>query len=78
MPRGKNKNKRKRTGREILSTPEKKGTGIKRERMGLATPSHTHTLVVVRKGTLVAMPELFNFALGEEVEGYEIVESDPD
>ena len=69
MPKGKNKNKRKSTGREILSTPEKKAAGIKREKVGLATPSPTSTLVASGKGTLAAIPELFDFTLGGDVEG---------
>ena len=61
MPKGKNKNKRKSAGGEVLSTPEKKAAGIKREKVGLATPSPTPTPVAARRGTLAAIPELFNF-----------------
>ena len=75
---GKNKNKRKSAGGEVLSTPEKKAAGIKREKVGLATTSLTPTPVAARKGTLAAIPELFNFTLGGDVEGYETVESDSD
>ena len=78
MPKGKNKNKRKSAGGEILSTPEKKAAGIKREKVGLATPSFTPTPVAARKGTLAAIPQLFDFTLGGEVEGYETVELDSD
>ena len=78
MPKGKNKNKRKSTGGEVLSIPEKKAAGIKREKVGLATPSPTSTPVAARKGTLAAIPELFDFTLGGDVEGYETVESDSD
>ena len=78
MPKGKNKNKRKIASGEVLSTLEKKATGIKREKVGLATPSPNPTLVVARKGTLAAIPELFDFTLGDDVEGYETVESDSD
>ena len=34
--------------------------------------------MAARKGTLAAIPELFDFTLGREVEGYETVESDSD
>ena len=78
MLRGKNKNERKSAGQEKLSTPEKKAAGIKREKVGLATPSATTTSVAARKGTLAAIPEFYGFILGEEVEGYETVESDSD
>ena len=78
MPKGRNKNKRKSAGGEVLSTPEKKAAGIKREKVGLATPSPTPTPVAARKGTLAAIPELFDFTLGGGVEGYETVESGSD
>ena len=78
MPKGKNKNKRKSAGGEVLSTPEQKAAGINREKVGLATFSPTPTPVAARKGTLAAIPELFNFTLGGDVEGYETVESDSD
>ena len=76
MPKCKNKNKRKSTGGEVLSTPEKRAAGIKREKVGLASPSPTPTPVVAREGMLPAIPELFDYTLGRELEGYEIVESD--
>ena len=76
MPKGKNKNKSKSAGGEVLSTPEKKAAGNKRGKVGLATPSPTPTLVAARKGTLAAIPELFDFTLGGVVEEYETVESD--
>ena len=60
-------------GGEILSTPEKKAARIKTEKVGWATPSPTPTLVAARKGTLAAIPELFDFTLGGDVEGYETV-----
>ena len=63
MLKGQNKNKRKSVGTEILGMPEKKAAGIKREKVGLATPSPTPIPVAVRKGTLAAIPELFNFTL---------------
>ena len=75
---GKNKNKRKSVGNGILSTPEKKAAGIQRERVGLATPSSTPTPMAAGKGTLVAIPELYGFTLGGDVEVYETVESDLD
>ena len=75
---GKNKNKRKSAGKEILSTLEKKAAGIKREKVGLASPSPTPTRVSARKGTLAAIPELYGYTLGEEVERYETVELDSD
>ena len=75
MPKGKNKNKRKSAGGEILSTPEKKAAGIKREKVGLATPSPTPTPVAARQGTLAAILKLFGLTLGGDVEGYETVES---
>ena len=78
MPKGKNKNKKKSAGGEVLSTPEKKAAGIMREQVGLATPSPTPTPVATRKGTLAAIPELFDFTLGGDVEGYKTVESDSD
>ena len=78
MPKGKNKNKRKSAGKEILSMPVKKVAGIKREQVVVATPSPNPTPVAARKGTLVAIPELFDFTLGGDVEGYETVESDSD
>ena len=78
MPKGKNRNKRKSAGGEILSTPEKKAAGIKTEKVGLTTPSPTPTPVAARKGTLGAIPELFNFILCGDVEGHDIVESDSD
>ena len=78
MPKGKNKNKRKSAGGEVLNTPEKKAAGIKREKVGLATPSATPTSVAARKVTLAAIPELFDFTLGGDVEGYETVGSDSD
>ena len=78
MPKGRNKNKRKSASWEVLSTLEKKAAGIKREKVGLATPSPTPTLVAAGKGPLAAIPELFNFTLGGDVEGYETVESDSD
>ena len=56
MPKGKNKNKRKSAGGEVLSTPEKKAAVIKREKVGLVTPSPTPTPVAARKGTLAAIP----------------------
>ena len=78
MPKDKNKNKRKSAGMKILSTPEKKAARIKREKMGLATPSPIRTPVAARKGTLAAIPKLFDFTVGEEVEKYETVGSDLD
>ena len=78
MPKGKNKNTSKSAGGEILSMPEKKTAGIKRDTVGLATPSPTPTPVAARKGSLVAIPELFDFTLGGDVEGYETVESGSD
>ena len=78
MPKGKNKNNRKSAGGEVLSTPQKKAAGIKREKVGLATPSPTPTPVAVRKRTLAAISELFDFTLCGEVEVYETVESDLD
>ena len=78
MPKGKNKNKRESAGWEVLSTPEKKAAGIRREKVGLATPSPTLTLVAAKKRTLAAIPELFDFTLCGDVEGYETVESDLD
>ena len=65
MPKGKNKNKGKSAGGEVLSTPEKKAAGIKREKVRLATPSPTPTAVAARKGTLAAIPELYGFTLVE-------------
>ena len=78
MPKGKNKNKRKSAGGEILCTPEKKAAEIMREKVGLSTPSPTPTLVAAKKGTLAAIPELFDFTLCGDVEGYETVELDSD
>ena len=78
MLKGKNKHKRKSAGGEVLSTPEKKAAGIKREKAGLATTSPTPIPVAARKGTLAANPELFDFTLGGDVEGYKTVESDSD
>ena len=78
MPKGKNKNMRKSVVGEVLSTPEKKAAGIKRERVGFATSSPTPPLVAARKGTLAAISELFDVTLGGDVEGYETVESDLD
>ena len=78
MTKGNTKNKRKSAGGEVLSTPEKKAAGIKREKVGLANPSPTPTPVAARKGTLAAIPELFDFTLGGDVEGYETVRSDSD
>ena len=69
MPNGKNKNKTKSAGGEVLSTPETKAAGIKREKVGLATPSPTPTPVAAGKVTLAAIPELFDFTLGGDVEG---------
>ena len=71
-------NKRKSAGEEVLSIPEKKAAGIKRGRVGLATPSPTPTPVAGRKGPLAAIPELFDYTLSRVVEGYETVESDSD
>ena len=65
-------------GGELLSTLEKNATGIKREKVALATPSPTPTPVAARKGTLAAISKLYGFTLGEEVEGYDTVESDSD
>ena len=76
MPKGKNKNKRNSVCGETLSTPEKKAPSIKREKVGLATPSPTPIPVAARKGTLAAILEGFNLTLGGDVEGYETVESD--
>ena len=76
MPKGKNKNTRKSAGMEVLSTPEKKAAGIKGAKVGLTTPSPTPTPVAATKGTLAAIPKLFDFTLGVDVEGYETVESD--
>ena len=78
MPKGKNKNKRNSAGGEVLSTPEKKAAGIKREKVSLAIPSLTPTPVAAGKGTLAAIPELFGFTLRGDVEEYETVESDSD
>ena len=63
---------------EVLSTLKKKAAGIKKGKVGLATPSPTPTPVAARKGTLVAIPELFDFTLAGDVEEYETVESDSD
>ena len=78
MPKGRNKNKRKSAGGEILSTPEKKAAGIQREKVGLATPSPTPTLVAAWKRTLAAIPKFFDFTLCGDVEAYETGESDSD
>ena len=78
MPKGKNKNKRKSAGGEGLSKPVKKAAGIMREKVGLATPCPTPTPVAARKGTLAGIPELFDFTLGGDVEGYETVGLDSD
>ena len=63
MPKGRIKNKRKSAGGEVLSTPEKNAAGIKSEKVGLATLSPTPTPVAVGKGTVAAIPELWNFTL---------------
>ena len=78
MPKGKNKNKRKSAGGEALSILEEKAAGIKREKVSLATHSLTPTPVAVRKGTFVAISEMFDFTLGGDVEGYETGKSDSD
>ena len=78
MPKGKNKNKRKSAGGEVLSTSERKAAGIKRQKVGLATPSPTSTPVAARTETLARIPELFDFTLGGDVEGYKTVGSDSD
>ena len=64
MLKGKNKNKRKSAGGEVLSTPEKKPAGINRAKVALATLSPTHTPVAARKGTLAAVHELYSFFFG--------------
>ena len=46
--------------------------------MGLATPSPTPTPVAASTGILAAIPKLFDFTLGEQVERYETVKSDSD
>ena len=76
MMEGKNQNKRKSASGEVLSTLGKNAAGIERGKVGLATPSPTPTPVAARKGTLAAIPELFYFTLGGDVEGYETVEAD--
>lgn len=63
MPKGQNHNKRTGVGKEILSTSERKASGIKREKVGLTTPSPTPTPLAARKGTLAAIPELYVFTL---------------
>ena len=78
MPKGKNKSKRKSAGEQILSTPKKKAAGIKREKLGLASPSPTPTPVAARKGALAAIPELYGFTMVEKVQRYETVASDSD
>ena len=78
MPKGGSKNKRKSAGGEVLSTLEKKAAGIKREKVGLATPSPTPTTVAASKGTLAAIPEVFSITFGGDIEGYRTVESDSD
>ena len=78
MPKGKNKNKRNSAGGEVIRTPEKKAAGIKRDKVGLATPSPTPTPVAARRRTLAAIPKLFDFTFGGDVEGYETVGSDSD
>ena len=64
MPKGQNKNNRNSVGGEVLSIPKKKAAGIKRGKVGLATPSPNPTPVAARKGLLAAIPELFGFTLG--------------
>lgn len=76
IPKGKNKNRRKSAGKEIFSTHEKKTARIKRDKVGLPTPSGTSTPLADRKVTLAVIPELYNFTLGGEAQGYATEESD--
>ena len=71
-------NKRNRVGNEILSTPDKKTAGTKREQVGLATASPIPIPMAARKGTLAGIPKFYVITLGVEVEGYENAVSDSD
>lgn len=65
-------------GKEILSTHGKKVAAIKRETVGLLTPSPAPTPVADRRVTMAVIPQLYNFTLCGEVKGYATEQSDSD